>query len=325
MPSIHNEVCTMIQFILVQPAILTTNLEQDEFRLSFLEASSEETLPSNSISLSPITPRRRGYSRLGRSRSAGHLSVPATSNVIRLVKSPSIHRNYGQRAEEPSPTYASRRHTIIALPHRSHAVEDEGTTHSDDIALEVDGAPKRPKFLTTDGESTPPHRDSLSPTRRVIDVIHEQDESGTTLSDDTIAADMLTPLMSPRVPDATATLSRSRSLSTSGIVDLQKTDGSSIAEERPGSHGGEFTPKKVPPRIKIIDELDPITRTGDTVSFVLPIEQAVDDETPHRIFEAFPTLNKTRWFNSTRVAIISCAFMTLMVLFTIIYTIVQSA
>jgi hypothetical protein len=49
------------------------------------------------------------------------------------------------------------------------------------------------------------------------------------------------------------------------------------------------------------------------------------DDIPHRTFEAFPKLNRKRWFDSTKVAIVFCGLTSLLVCINIVYNIVLAA
>ena len=74
----------------------------------------------------------------------------------------------------------------------------------------------------------------------------------------------------------------------------------------------------------------PVDSTTTTTAIPAPedvssFHGSKDHETPRWPFEAFPTLNRMRWFNSTKVAIVFCTLTTTMVSVAVIYNIVLAA
>jgi hypothetical protein len=56
-----------------------------------------------------------------------------------------------------------------------------------------------------------------------------------------------------------------------------------------------------------------------------PSNNTSDDDIPHRTFEAFPTLNQKRWFDSTKTAMVFCGLTSVLICIDVVYNIVLAA
>jgi len=279
---------------------------------------------------------------------------PSTSgDVIRLIRSPSVHRHYGQTPEGSGPL--SPRRLSITTSHRTSipvavvTEDDDDNDEKTDLTLQVPRMSTTAAAIADDEEK--PHLTLEIP--RV---------SLTVPSNSTAAS----PRASSAVEHYTSNIAPSpihgirRSSSVPGIkIELPPIiprPASQVAMVR--SPSGSADPEH---RHRDTAPFNPLRRLGhilrslvknfrvreishlDSYPAEVRLEEggvgdgieddgegglstnSSDDNIPHRTFEAFPKLNSKRWFDSTKVAIVFCGVTSVLICIDVIYNIVLAA
>jgi len=219
-------------------------------------------------------------------------SSPA-SNVIRMVRSPSKHRNYGQTAEGSA--RPSRSLSVSKLAKPVIGIEEE----------EMDDQMDNLKMSSNTKEA---EVDEAQSAVTISNAKHEQN--------DAIPTSQRVPVIRIQIPSGDAA---QKSLENTTPTYTPSDNGPHVlimGEESQDRRDHTSTGASL--RRNIGEQLNLIT---DTSAISLPVS---DDETPVRVFEAFPTLNGIRWFSSVKFAIVSCVLTSVMIIATIIYNIIQA-
>jgi hypothetical protein len=246
-----------------------------------------------------------------------------------MVRSPSKHRHYGQTVEEASSARSSRSLSISKLPNSVMEIkEDETDDEKGDLKIpsstteaEVDEVVKS---WTT--QAIPYGERSLSnATYEQHDAIAGGDRATTDPSPKTPKTmSRHVPVIRIQIP-SDAGLLQERSLSSDEDAAQRSSENSHapIIGGGEGRDGSDHMSTGMSPRRTIVERLNSITvitRPAPSIS-----STSSDDETPGRVFEAFPTLNRTRWFSSIVFAVVSCVLTVIMIIATLVYNILQAA
>ena len=316
--------------------------EHDEFQLHPLEPSRLSTV---SIRYQPASPRPSQTEERPSSPtdSIEKLTLPAaddlmtdswSDNVIRLIRSPSVHRYYGEKVGESSTAHVPHNLSISKASRPTSAIE---VTEDEKTAL-----------MTTTSFAVPHQRSSFpgtsSPSRRDAKAAGDEDPASPTHS----PAHASHSSMSNIRIDAATTVRRpsleySRSV-TSGVEQssLSAPSHTSAYGLRSSMERYRTSPALPSPQEDMEDEPSALAaRDGDDASgggavpdataraisppHLAPVQSIEDDEAPRWAFEAFPKLNRMRWFNSTKAAIVFGMLTTTMVAANVIYNIVLAA
>jgi hypothetical protein len=239
------------------------------------------------------------------------------TNVMRVIRSPSKHRYYGQAAEG-----SSAPHSPSAVMSSDPVLDEEDTDDekedvkkSDLTMLQVDESLKLPSPRTP--PRTPNYVEAPAPQRERSRSPIKVVTSATRKPRDAAAGGVASPTSPNRhVPMIRIQIPSSADSERSSDNTPPPYDHTPLMGEVQSQEG------RSSPRRSTSGRRDSISGIR-VVSPPAPSSPS-DEQMPSRIFEAFPTLHGNHWFTSVKLAVVSCVVTSTMIVGTIIYNIVQA-
>jgi hypothetical protein len=240
----------------------------------------------------------------------GDAASSPTSNVMRVVRSPSKHRYYGQAADGSS---APRSPSAI-VPADPVDEEEDSDDEKDGMkqsVLQVDESLKLPPPRTPiqAEAAVPRHEHSRSPNKIVTSDTGEQHDAAAGGVTSPASPNRHVPMIRIQIPSGAD--SERSSDNTPPPYDHTPLIGEVQSQE------GRSSPRRS------------TSGRRDSISGIRVISPPIpsspsDEQTPTRVFEAFPTLHGNHWFTSVKLAVVSCVLTSTMIVATLIYNIIQA-
>lgn len=246
-----------------------------------------------------------------------------SDKIIRLIRSPSIHRYYGEPVAGGSST--AHAHRRLSLSKATELTEGEKSGLISPVSLGPHRHRSVPGSIMASRRGSNTASPMHSPTRvrhmSVPDITIETPSIVNGKSTHLAAADAEQGSVDAPLPTSPYGLRLSiEKFRKSPVLSSPQEE----AEDMPSTPGttGEFVNGG---GALVVDSTTTATNTMVPPDDESSFHTTEDQEMPRWTFEAFPRLNRMRWFNSTIVTIVFCMLTTIMVSANVIYNIVLAA